>query len=165
MVERCQTSIACLFGHEALDRMPEDLRRKFGQYWRTGSSKGAPTGRGLIPDPNKIPAMPGNRVKSAKHVSWRETGLTGAAALPATVEPDAPFTPKARQEVAPRQVSPHHGVGFNRLGQAHVGNLVGHQGRATQRPQDSLLGAGSRCVRFNQRWVAHNPLRSCGTGL
>ena len=165
MMERGQTSIACLFGHKALDRMPEDLRRKFGQYRRTGGSKGPPTGRGLVSDPDKIPPMSGNCVKRAKHVGRRETRLTGAAALPATVEPDTPFTPKACQEVAARQVGPHHGVRFDRLGQAHVGDLIRHQRRATRRPQDSLLGARSRCVRFNQRWVAHDPPQPCGTGL
>jgi hypothetical protein len=46
-----------------------------------------------------------------------------------------------------------------------MGDLIRHQRRATRRPEDSLVGAGARRVRFNQRWVAHAARLPCGTVL
>jgi hypothetical protein len=46
-----------------------------------------------------------------------------------------------------------------------MGDLVRNQRWATRGPQDSLVSAGARRVRFNQRWVAHETDRPCGTVL
>ena len=155
VMQRCQTPITGLFGHQTLDRMTKGLGRKSGQNRSAGNPQWTSPSRSLVTDPGKIPALSRNRMEGANHMGRRQTCLTSSASLPSTIEPNTSFAAKADQEVTARQIGADHGVGLHRFGQPHVRNLVRHQDRTTRSPQNSFPSPGSRRVCFDQWRVEH----------